>query len=246
MATQTESEWCETRVQNWLRWHYDDVQRLPNQFPDFRVGPHLAVEVTALKILAVAGTASAETVERRVQDIIEGSLAGISFHPSYGRCHLVVEYGLSKAPRKRVLLQQVRTALAPYAEPGHPICADPFLRLECGVRLGLLSVHATSGGGLVPRIGIQMSSDGCLPGTEVHRPSLMQSREKPRRLFAGRRLTRVVHAGWHWLAASLTCTLPTLLPAMSKRGNARSTCRPSGSAYCFGRSQKPTVRKRKS
>ena len=169
MATQTESEWCEARVQNWLRGRYDDVQRLPNQFPDFRVGPHLAVEVTALKVLAVGGTASAETVERRVQDIIEGSLAGISFHPSYGRCHLVVEYGLSKAPRKRVLLQQVRAALAPYAEAGHPICADPFLYLECGVRLGLLSVHSTSGTGLVPRIGMQMSSEGCFPGAEVHR-----------------------------------------------------------------------------
>ena len=140
MATQTESAWCETRVENWLREHYDDVQRFQNQFPDFRVGQDLAVEVTALKTLAVAGTSSAETVERRVQCIIEGSLAGIPFHPSYGRCHLVVEYGLPKPPRKHALLQQVRTALEPYAEPGQLICADPCLRLECGVRLGLLSV----------------------------------------------------------------------------------------------------------
>ena len=171
MATQTESAWCETRVENWLRDHYDDVQRLPNQFPDFRVGQDLAVEVTALKTLAVAGTSSAETVERRVQCIIEGSLAGIPFHPSYGRCHLVVEYGLPKPPRKHALLQQVRTALEPYAEPGQLICADPCLRLECGVRLGLLSVHSptTSGAGLVPRIGIQMNSEGCFPGVEARR-----------------------------------------------------------------------------
>ena len=47
----TESEWCGTRVENWLRKHYEDVQRDRNHFPDFRVGKDLAVEVTALKTL---------------------------------------------------------------------------------------------------------------------------------------------------------------------------------------------------
>ena len=163
-----ESEWCETRVEQWLRKHYEKVQRFDNQFPDFRVAWDLAVEVTALKALAPSGGRSTETLERRVQQIIEGNLQGIPFHRSYGKCYLVVEYALAKAPPKRTVLQQVRTALAPYAEPGQPLCADPFIGLECGVRLGILPCHTESGGGLVPRIGIQMSQEGCLPGTEVH------------------------------------------------------------------------------
>ena len=169
----TESEWCETRVENWLHKHYEDVQRDRNHFPDFRVGKDLAVEVTALKTLGPDGTTSTDTLEKRVYQILEGMLEGkgIPFHTSYGRCHIVVEYNLQEAPSKRVLVRQARRALARYAEPGQPIYAKPFIDLECGVRLGLVQVqHQTqSERGLVPRIGIEMSYEGCIPGVEVRR-----------------------------------------------------------------------------
>ena len=127
----TESEWCETRVENWLRKHYEDVQRDRNHFPDFRVGKDLAVEVTALKTLGPDGTTSTDTLEKRVHKILEGMLEEIPFHTSYGRCHPVVEYNLQNAPPRRVLVDQARRALARYAEPGQPIYAKPFIDLEC-------------------------------------------------------------------------------------------------------------------
>ena len=111
---------------------------------------------------------STKTAEEGVRRVIEDILPKISFHSSYGRRHLVIEYDQSKKPTKRALTDQLKSALAPYAEPGH-VLPDPFIRLRCGVALGFLPAPPSNQGMSGLSIGIGMNYEGCFPHAELHR-----------------------------------------------------------------------------
>ena len=154
---------------NWLRQHYSSVVGDRHHFPDFRVDGRFAVEVTGLHQLEPDGETSVLAAQRRVRSIVESALPDVSFHSSYGPCFVSIEYGLATPPSRRVLLRELRTALAPYADPGHQLFPDPLLKLPCGVRLGLLPRR--SRGPAVPAltIGLEMSREGRRPDQELVR-----------------------------------------------------------------------------